>query len=640
MMMRIILTVFAILFFALQGTGQSLNLSTKDKKALKYYQEASTLLRRVQYPEAIEPLQKALARDQNFIEAWQALGLSYFKTGQIDEAIKCYEKPIEIDKESARVPRSYFTLADLYFQKEEYQQAIDFAHLYIENRQNETSNIKALQTIIQNSEYILQAIEAPLPYNIQPLSGKANYFKQQYFPVLTVDQQSLIYTGRNRDENIYVSRLGENGEWGMPSPISNNINTDLNEGACTISANGRILIFTSCQGRRGFGSCDLYITYKEGNDWTVPENLGIDVNSSSWDVQPTLSADGRTLYFVSDRPGGVGKKDIWKSSKGDDDRWSSPVNLGAPVNTPLDEISPFIHVNGESLYFSSKGHAGMGGFDIFMSEENEGTWSEPINLGYPLNDRYDQVSLYISSDGERGYYAIEKGVGGEWRSMLHTFEVPQQFRVKRRSAFTTGHVLDKDTREFLSAEIKVFDQSTSELISKVKSDAITGEYTVVLTEGREYGLYVEKKGYLFADYSFNVNEIENFNSDNLEIELQPIKEGVSMVLNNIYFEFDSFDLKKESYSELQTVYEFLKANRNISIEIQGYTDNKGSKEYNAALSENRAKSVYQYLLDKKVPKTMLSYKGLGAQSFVADNDTDENRAKNRRIEFVIRKLDN
>ncbi|MEQ6121874.1 OmpA family protein [Reichenbachiella sp. MALMAid0571] len=640
MMMRNVLTVLTIFFFTSQAVGQNPNLSTQDKKALKYYQEASALLRRVQYPEAIDPLRKALDRDQNFIEAWQALGLSYFKTGKLDQAIECYEKPIEIDKESVRVPRSYFTLADLYFQKEEYQKAVDFANLYIENRQNETANIKTLQTIIQNSEYILEAIKEPLPYNIKPLPGQANYFKQQYFPVLTVDQQSLIYTGRNRDENIYISRLGENGDWGMPSPISNNINTDLNEGACTISADGRILIFTSCQGRRGFGSCDLYITYKEGNDWAVPENLGIDVNSSSWDVQPTLSADGRTLYFVSDRPGGLGKKDIWKSSKGEDDKWSSPVNIGAPVNTSLDEISPFIHVNGESLYFASKGHAGMGGFDIFMSEVNDGIWSEPTNLGYPLNDRYDQVSLYISSGGEKGYYTIERVVNGEWRSVLHSFDVPPQFRVKRRSVFTIGHVIDKGTRKFLGADIKIFDQSNSELISKVKSDAVTGEYTIVLTEGNEYGLYVEKRGYLFADYSFNVNKIENFNSDNLEIELQSIKEGVSMVLNNIYFEFDSFELKKESYSELQTVYEFLKANRNVSIEIQGYTDDKGTKQYNEALSENRAKSVYQYLLDKKVPPRMLSYKGLGAQNFISPNDTDENRAKNRRIEFVIKKLDN
>ncbi|MFT6338111.1 MAG: outer membrane protein OmpA-like peptidoglycan-associated protein, partial [Halioglobus sp.] len=470
-------------------------------------------------------------------------------------------------------------------------------------------------------------------------SGKANYFKQQYFPVLTVDQKSLFFTGRTRDENIYISRLDENGEWGMPSHISNNVNTPMNEGACTISADGRMLIFTSCQGRKGFGSCDLYVTYKSGNDWSVPENLGVEVNTSSWDVQPTLSADGRTLYFVSDRPGGKGGKDIWKTYKDKKDLWVSPVNLGATINTPYDEISPFIHVNGESLYFSSKGHAGMGGYDIFMSELSEKKWSAPRNMGYPLNDHHDQVSLYITSDGLKGYYTIERHEGS-WTSMLHSFDVPEEFRIKKRSVFTAGHVKDKETGNFLDADIKLYDQSNSELISKLKSDVITGEYTVVLTEGNEYGLYVERKGYLFADFSIKIDKIEDFDKGELEVELQPIKEGASMILHNLYFEFDSYELKKESYSELETVFEFLKANRNITIEIQGYTDSKGEKSYNLDLSKNRAEAVYNYLIGRKVPRGMLSFKGYGASNFITSNDTVENQAKNRRIEFKVGKITN
>jgi outer membrane protein OmpA-like peptidoglycan-associated protein len=595
------------------------------------------MMKRVQYPESIEPLKKALERDQNFIEAWQALGLCYSKINEVEEAIRCYEKPIEIDKTSRRVPRSYFALADLYFITENYQNALDYAYLYKEVRQNDTKNARTLETIIQNSIYVLEATKNPLPYNIQPLSGKANYFKQQYFPVLTVDQKSLFFTGRTRDENIYISRLDENGEWGMPSHISNNVNTPMNEGACTISADGRMLIFTSCQGRKGFGSCDLYVTYKSGNDWSVPENLGVEVNTSSWDVQPTLSADGRTLYFVSDRPGGKGGKDIWKTYKDKKDLWVSPVNLGATINTPYDEISPFIHVNGESLYFSSKGHAGMGGYDIFMSELSEKKWSAPRNMGYPLNDHHDQVSLYITSDGLKGYYTIERHEGS-WTSMLHSFDVPEEFRIKKRSVFTAGHVKDKETGNFLDADIKLYDQSNSELISKLKSDVITGEYTVVLTEGNEYGLYVERKGYLFADFSIKIDKIEDFDKGELEVELQPIKEGASMILHNLYFEFDSYELKKESYSELETVFEFLKANRNITIEIQGYTDSKGEKSYNLDLSKNRAEAVYNYLIGRKVPRGMLSFKGYGASNFIISNDTAENQAKNRRIEFKVGKI--
>lgn len=635
--MKNIITAFTFLFLIGSASAQDPNLSTQDKKATKYYQEAAAMMKRVQYPESIEPLKRALERDQNFIEAWQALGLCYSKINEVEEAIRCYEKPIEIDKTSRRVPRSYFALADLYFITENYQKALDNANLYKEVRQNDTKNARTLETIIQNSKYVLEATKNPLPYNIQPLSGKANYFKQQYFPVLTVDQKSLFFTGRTRDENIYISRLDENGEWGMPSPISININTPMNEGACTISADGRMLIFTSCQGRKGFGSCDLYITYKSGNDWSVPENLGVEVNASSWDVQPTLSADGRTLYFVSDRPGGKGGKDIWKTYKDKKDKWVSPVNLGATINTPYDEISPFIHVNGESLYFSSKGHAGMGGYDIFMSELSEEKWSTPRNMGYPLNDHHDQVSLYITSDGLKGYYTMERHEGS-WTSMLHSFDVPEEFRIKKRSVFTAGHVKDKETGKFLDADVKLYDQSNSIMISKLKSDAITGEYTVVLTEGNEYGLYVERKGYLFADFSIKVDKIEDFDKGELEVELQPIKEGAHMILHNLYFEFDSYELKKESYSELETVFEFLKANQNITIEIQGYTDSKGEKGYNLELSKNRAEAVYNYLIGRKVPKSMLSFKGYGASNFITTNDTAENQSKNRRIEFKVGKV--
>ncbi len=618
--------------------AQRTPLSTEDKKALKYYQEAAALLRRVQYPEAIEPLKKALSRDQQFIEAWQALGLSYSKIGKLEDAIGAYESSLKAAPESPRAPRSYFALADLMFQAEQYQQAIDYAQLYISKRQNEKKNIETLEGIINNATYVLKARENPLPYNIRPLPGQANYFDQQYFPVLTVDQKTLIFTGRNDHEDIYISRKQENGDWSMPSPISQQINTQLNEGACTISADGRMLIFTSCQGRRGYGSCDLFVSYREGNDWSLPENLGMTVNSSGWDVQPSLSADGRTLYFVSDRPGGKGGKDIWKTTKDDNDQWTSPVNVGAPINTRLDEISPFIHVNGESLYFSSTGHTGMGGYDIFMSELENDTWSTPENLGYPLNDQHDQVSLYISSDGKKGYYTVEHSEGGKWKSVLHTFDVPEERQVKRRSVFVTGVVTDKSTGKFLDASIKIYDLSASRLLSKVVSDAKTGEYTVVLSEGNDYGVYAERKGYLFADYTFSVDKIETFNSGSLDIALQPIKEGARMVLNNIYFEFDSFELKKESLSELQTVYDFLKNNRNITIEIQGYTDDKGSASYNQSLSENRAKAVYSYLIDKGVPERMLSYKGYGAQDFIAENNTEEGRSKNRRIEFKIGKV--
>ena len=433
---------------------------------------------------------------------------------------------------------------------------------------------------------------------------------------------------------MVISSKNTDGSWSDPESISDNINTKFNEGTCTISANGRTIIFTSCSGRSSMGSCDLYISYKLGDQWTDPENMGININSRNWESQPSLSADGRILYFVSDRSGGYGKRDIWKS-QWVDGQWTKAANLGPTINTAEEEVSPFIHVNGQTLYFSSKGFPGMGGYDIFFSEWQSNKWTVPNNLGYPINTSDDQVSLFITANGKNGYYSYELKGPNTYKSLLYFFQVPEAIRVKNKSNYIAGKVLNVATKKPLQAQVELFDINADSLRATVTSDSLTGDYLQILTDGSEYALYVSKPGYLFESLRFDYQVSQDREPILIDIYLQPIKSGIASTMNNIFFEVDKYEIKQKSRTELNKTVMFLQTNPSVRIEIAGHTDNSGNDSHNRQLSLNRAKAVHQFLIDQGINTKRLTYKGYGSTLPVAPNDSGKNRQLNRRIEFKI-----
>ena len=321
--------------------------------------------------------------------------------------------------------------------------------------------------MLESARFAIENKATASEFNQHPLSDTVNCFAMQYFPVLTADQQELIFTRRtsnddSADEDLVVSRKNFRGRWSAPVSISPNINSQWNEGTCTISADGRKLIFTSCIGRRGYGSCDLFQSVKVGDTWSEPENLGPNVNTGDWESQPSLSADGRVLYFVSDRRGGYGRRDIWVSRLTVDGKWTKAENAGRSVNTQYDEISPFIHVNGKTLYFASNGLPGFGGYDIYFLEKNsDGLWSKPVNVGAPINNHHDQFSLFITANGEKGYYVHEERTSeGHDVSKIYEAEIPQRYQIKFRSNYVKGIVRDKQTNEKGSGAQKVFGETS------------------------------------------------------------------------------------------------------------------------------------------------------------------------------------
>ncbi|MDL5049223.1 OmpA family protein [Oscillatoria amoena NRMC-F 0135] len=511
--------------------------------------------------------------------------------------------------------------------------------MFAENQNRQ--KIDRANQLLRNAEFAQQNQALKAQYNLRPLSDTVNCFALQYFPVLTADQRELIFTrrlsnGAEHDEDLVVSRKDNNNRWGKPESISKNVNSPLNEGTCTISADGRKLIFTSCVGRQSFGSCDLYETLKIGNEWTVPKNLGPNVNSIEWESQPSLSADGRTLYFVSDRRGGLGRRDIWISKLDEGGRWTKAYNLGAPVNTVGDEISPFIHVNDQVLYFASNSHTGFGGYDIFLVERTGESWTAPKNLGRPINDHEDQFSLFITADGLKGYYSHEESSLSGPVSRIYELDIPESQQIRNKSNYVRGTVSNRKTGQKLKAKIELYNIIENRLVSRVESDSVSGEYLIVLTQGAEYALYVSKSGYLFQSLNFNYSEITDLEPLEQNILLEKAEKGSVAVLKNLFFDTDKYDLKEKSITELEKILHFLNENPAINIEISGHTDNTGNSTYNQQLSERRALAVYNYLFSKGIEKKRMIARGYGQTRPVAPNTTEEGKQQNRRIEFLVR----
>ncbi|HKZ38823.1 MAG TPA: OmpA family protein [Chryseolinea sp.] len=634
-------TVILLLFFFVSFAGFTQSeLSTKSKKAIELFTMADNFRVRGQFEEALNLLDQALDKDRNFVEAYYRRGLTYFSMKQYAKALENYEQGLSLTTDIRKQKVFWFDLGELYLLTGDYAKAMKALSAFINNETQNKVKYDRATLLFKSAEFALNS-KSDTHFQRRQLSDTVNRFVMQYFPVLTADQRQLIFTrrvgaGPNEDEDLVVSKKDEQGRWKFPESISKNINTQLNEGTCAISADGRKLIFTSCSGRDGIGSCDLYESRKVGDEWTTPKNLGRNVNSYEWESQPSLSADGRTLYFVSDRRSGLGRRDVWISTLDDAGNWTKAVNAGKPVNSQFDEISPFIHVNDRSLYFASNGLPGFGGYDIFYCERDSAQWGAPQNIGSIINDHEDQFSLFITAEGKKGYYSHEETLpSGLSRSKIFEVEIPSEHQIKFRSNYVKGIIRDKISQLPLTAKIELINIENNKTVSLVESDSISGEYLMVLTQGAEYALYVNKRGYLFKSFNFNYSEINDFKPIEINIDLEKASEGSMAILNNIFFDLDKFDLKPKSIPELQKIIRFMNENLQVHVEVSGHTDNTGQAAYNKQLSEKRAHSVYNYLLQKGIAKDRLTPVGFGSEKPIASNDSEIGRRQNRRIEFRI-----
>ncbi len=620
--------------------AQKQTYSTSSKKAIKLYEQALEQLNVERKLDAsLASLSKALEVDENFVEANKKVGdIFYVYFRDIEKAEKYYTKVINSNTTNPLMVGAFMNLSKIYIEKLQYDFAIGVLEKVLKMDGLGVAIINEAEDLLKKSTFAKELVAKAYDFEPRMLPRNTiNQFQIQSNPVLTADQMEMIYSVKlnlRTDENIVISKKGEDGNWTKPTLISDNINTELNEGAASISGDGKTLVFSSCGKKDSRGSCDLYISLKRGEVWSVPTNMGDKVNSAGWESNPSITADGKSVYFSSDRSGGFGKKDIWVTNLLPDQTWSTPENLGALVNTKMNEATPFIHADKQHLYFASDGFWGMGGYDIFYSVKDGPFWTEPVNVGYPINTPENEGAFYVTPDFEKGYFEKYISNNEQSHSEIFEFDIPDQLKSTNRTLYAKGNVYDYETKKPLAAKIELIDLNSGLVIQSVNSDSVNGNYLVVLTEGKEYALHVRSKGYLFYSDNFDYTH-GKFDPLKLDIYLRPLSSKQSITLKNIFFETDKYELKDKSFLELDKLAEVLKLSPNIKVEIGGHTDNIGNVKYNQQLSLNRAKSVYDFLISKGVNSSQISYKGYGSTQAVGDNKTEKGRKQNRRIELKV-----
>jgi len=629
--------VLFLLFLSFSLYGQ--NYTTDDRKAIKLYQEGEDLVLRRRYDDALEKFEASVKRDENFLEAYKKWAQLLQNKGEMDEALEV--AIIGDEKSSAhRDFRADFgwQITNIYVKLGRFEEGIEKFKNSLGYFSSDFKSSASYKAMLEQLKFIEKEMANAKAIDKEKLAVPLNKFHLQYFPVLTADSKRILFTKRDGversdHEDIFTSHW-EGDEWSMPEALGENINTIYNEGTCSISADGNILIYTSCDAPDSYGSCDLYIAYKINGEWREPINMGEKVNSRYWDSQPSLSADGSILFFSSNRRGGYGGNDIYYSTRLKNGEWSEPINVGESINTKYDEVSPFIYFNNELLFFASNGHMGFGGMDLFNSKIVKGNFEKPENLGYPINDHRDQLALFITAQRDYAYYtenSLKNGVLE--RSFLYRFAFPREIDLGERLIVTGGKVMNEKTGEPISATLALVNLENDSTMYEFKSEGDSGKFMMIYPDKAFSGLYVEKKGFLPKIYNVEKDSLKNIKG--MKIGLKPLASGEQFLFENVFFDFDKAELKPESISSLSRLKRFLEENAQVNIVIEGHTDNIGEHDYNQDLSMRRAESVREYLVENGISKDRLAVKGWGDKKPILPNTNQANRAKNRRIEIVI-----
>lgn len=653
---KVIFILLLFIFQALKILSQDMMMpgqyTTTNKKAIKFFQEGKRYYDVRNYKRADDLLLKAVDVDKKFMEPYMLLAISYQEQKKYKESVAFYKKAIEVAPKYT--VEKYYMLAELEFALGEYEDAKKYYSDFLLFPRINPDYKEESQFKLKCVDFAINAKKNPKTVEFSNAGPAINSENYEYFPTMTADENYFIFTRRlpsdqslsGFQEDLYLSS-NEKGEWGGAKVIQE-LSSRTNEGAPSISADGNYMFITmsadingSYMGglSQGFGSCDIFFTQKINGRWAKPVNLGAKINSAAWESQPSFSSDGKTLYFVRGTPqrnGTVKGIDIYYSQVDEEGKFSQAIRLPENINTLKDEESVFIHPDNQTLYFSSQGHVGMGGADIFMSKRNpDGSWGNPVNLGYPINTANDENSLLIAPSGRLAYFASDRD-GGFGGLDIYQFEMPADMRPEKIT-YVKGKIYNAKTKEPLEANFELIDLTTQKQIAKAYSQK-DGAFLATLTANKNYLVNANKEGFLFYSDNFSLKEIQaDFRKPfQLDIPLEPIDVGSIVELKNVFFDVDKWDLKPESKAELDKLIAFLTKNASLKVELGGHTDNSGDKKNNLTLSSNRAKAVYEYLITNgKIAAARLQFKGYGDTMPKVANDTPENKAKNRRTEFKV-----
>ncbi len=616
------------------------------KKEVKKLREAISASRSNDIDKAIKIYDKLLEEYPDFVEIYLRKGSIYYQKKEYakakDNFLNAIAKAPEFD------PEMYYSTGLTLHALEEYDAAAFHFESYLERDvSNKRKKAKATR-MMQNSKFAHQALQNPVITQFDKLPASINTSAREYGATESIDGEAILFIRRysSSDELMVATKDGEDY---IVRPGFAEFDEFAEIGTFSFSANGKFLVFTSCNNRNGFGGCDLYYSRIKNGEWISPRNMGPVINTPAWESQPSLSADGNALYFSSNRKDGQGGKDIWVSVRGGEyNGWTMPVNLGANINTKDNEESPFIHADGYTLYFRSNGLPGMGDFDNYFSARKGDhlSWAKATNMGYPINTIGHDGGLTVSLDGERGYTSTDREFleNRETNTNLEVFTFPiPEYAKPILTTYLKVNVIDAITKQPIAAnKIELTDGESGDVLSR--NEAEDGVYVTSLPTGKSYGLSVEMEGYIFQSRYFdligNNTAVDPFV---ISVEMMPIPKAESpdivfdtpVVLNNIFFETGSAKLKEVSMVEINRLVVTLKKQPTLKIRILGHTDNVGDVNANKQLSEDRAKSVYDALATNGITLDRLSYLGLGETDPIDTNETDAGRQRNRRTEFIL-----
>lgn len=657
------------------------------KEALKNIDEGDKIFEQPQimWKDAI-PFYKA-ANDFNPNNAMlnYKLGACYLHSTDKMLALDYLKKAVELNPTVD--PTLNFYLGQAYHLDLDFDKAISYYSKYQATVINKPDPyyLEDLKMRIQQCYNGKEIVKAPIRVFIDNLGGNINTKYNEYGGVISADESVIVFTARRDDsqggkidpmlnenfEDLYIAYRGENGEWEKSQNLGKNVNSDDHDAVSAISADGQKFIIYL--GKKGVG--DLFESVLTGEEWSKPESLGKNINTDDWhESSAAYSPDGNTLYFVSNKPGGIGAHDIYVSHKDDKGKWGEAKNLGTTINTKYDEEGVYMHPDGKTLYFSSMGHTSMGGYDIFKSvlDAETGTWSVPENIGYPVNTADNDVFFVISASGKHGYYtsSANKDSKGLRDLYMITFLGPEKPMVlnnednllaeatapiketviapvvevkEAQLTILKGVISDFLSKEVLEAEIEIVDNEANQVIATFKSNSKTGRYLVSLPAGKNYGIAVKKDGYLFHSENFDIPKTAAFQEVRKDVELKQLAVGTKIVLRNIFFDLDKATLRPESTAELERLIKLMNDVPTLKIELGGHTDSRGSDSYNQQLSEKRAAAVVDYLTNKGISASRLKSAGYGETQLVngCSNGvkcSDDEHQQNRRTEFKVLEL--
>jgi len=661
--MRLTILILSLFIFGITLNAQKnvefskANFKSKTsgfKAAVKHLNEGNTKYFDLFYNKALDEYLVANKFNPNNAELNARIADCYLNSSDKSKAVEYFEKAYSLSK---NLDGFYiYMMAKAYHFDNKFVDAIKFYRLskskkhkvVLRGRTSDDADKK-----IAACTYAKKLIKTPINVKIEHLSNAINTEHQEYVPVITADESEIFFTSRRPNttggnidgaigdyyEDIYYSKK-ENGKWSTAVNMGKPVNSENHDATVGLSLDGQKL-FLYRDNKKGVGN--IYVSKRKGNSWSEPEELPEPINSKNQETSACYSPDGNTIYFVSDRPNGQGGKDIYKSTKNNEGIWGKAKNLGPIVNTSEDEDAVFLHPDGKTLYFSSTGHKTMGGYDIFKTVYNKGRWSRPENIGYPVNTADDDVCFVLTASGDYGYYTSIKSSGQGKRDIYRVSFIDQINKPKL--TLLKGIISDKKTGKLLEATIEIYDNDEDKLVGTFKSNSATGKYMVSLPAGRNYGISVKKKGYLFYSENFNIPKDAAFQIVKKDVQLDKLEVGKKVVLNNIFYNYNEANLRGSSFNELNKVIELLDNNPKMKIELSAHTDSRGGDAYNNKLSQSRAQSCVDYLVGKGVSKNRLVAKGYGEkQLIIVDADIEkltseiakeDAHQKNRRTEFKI-----